>query len=314
MRASVLSVSPANDRSAKWTVRSTGCQKGNRECAYPAPRTTPKTPSGSKRDQTRTVADDSISSSEEDESAGQSAPVSRRRKSALQKPESVVSKGVRSKAVSPPYPTPSLSESPRPSVEQVKQENSLSPSTEASSVPASAGLEPQKFSSVSTDALQGDRRTGLWTHLPQDLQFFLDYHRTHLTSHHYFFRHEANHFLHSILIEHALRYDPLLYAVVGFAAFHFTVRRSNGKIQDFLGYYNKSVSLLRKSLIDNEKHTNATMMTILQLATFEVCYLHQSWRALLTECRITWATGSAWLVIQRRLTGCSWNYTPPKRS
>lgn len=160
------------------------------------------------------------------------------------------------------------------SVEQIKHESSLSPSTEASSVPASAGLEPQKFSSVSTETSQDDRRLGPWAHLPQDMQFYLDYHKTHLTSHHYFFKHEAHHFLHTILIEHALLYDPLLYAVVGFAAFQLTVTRPNGKIQDFLGYYNKSVSLLRRSLIENEKHTNATMMTILQLATFEVCGLH----------------------------------------
>ena len=63
----------------------------------------------------------------------------------------------------------------------------------------------------------------------------------------------------------------LLYAVVGFAAFQLTVTRSDGKIQDFLGYYNTSVSLLRKSLVENQKHTDATMLTILQLATFEVC-------------------------------------------
>lgn len=170
----------------------------------------------------------------------------------------------------PPYPTPSLSELHRPSVEQVKQESSLSPSTEASSVPASAGAEPQKFSSVSTDVSQDDRTRGQWTHLPQDLQYYLDFHKTHLTSHHYFFKHGANHFLHTILIEHALQYDPLLYAVVGFAAFQLAVSRPNGKIQDFLGYYNKSVSLLRRSLIGNDKHTNAMMMTILQLATFEV--------------------------------------------
>lgn len=174
-------------------------------------------------------------------------------------------------------------------MEQVKHESSLSPLTEASSAPASAGWSenPDKSSSVSTDVSQEDR---IWSHLSPDLQFYLEYHTTRLTYHHYFFKHDANHFLHNILIEHALKYDPLLYAVVGFSAFQLTVTRADGKIQDFLGYYNKSVSLLRKSLVENQKHTDATMLTILQLATFEV-----RWTFLL-PCRadnvqrITWAT------------------------
>lgn len=153
-------------------------------------------------------------------------------------------------------------------MEQVKHESSLSPSTEASSATASARWfeKPEKSSSVSTDVSQEDRA---WSHLSKDLQFYLEYHTTRLNYHHYFFKHDANHFLHNILVEHALRYDPLLYAVVGFAAFQVTVTRPEGKIQDFLGYYNKSVSLLRKSLVENQKHTDATMLTILQLATFE---------------------------------------------
>jgi len=164
--------------------------------------------------------------------------------------------------------TTSLEEQPRSLIEQVKLESSLSPSTDASSTPALVGLEnPDKFSSVSTDASQEDQTL---SHLPQDLQFYMTYHKTHLTFHHYNFMHDANYFHHHVLVEQALNYDPLLYAVAGFAAFQSTVKRSNGKIQDFLGYYNTSVSLLRKSLRDHQKHTDATMLTILQLATFEV--------------------------------------------
>lgn len=150
----------------------------------------------------------------------------------------------------------------------MKQESGLSPSTEAPSTPASTSLDkPATFSSVSTEPPQD---TKPWSQLPPDLQYYLEYHKTHLTYHHWFFKHDANHFLHTILVDLALHYDPLLYAVVGFAAFQSTLTRSNGKIQDFLGYYNKSVSLLRKSLYNNERHTDATMLTILQLATFEV--------------------------------------------
>lgn len=188
----------------------------------------------------------------------------RRKKSDPRKPGSS-SKSSRSKAPSTKYRAPSPVEQPQPSIEQVKLESSLSPPTDTSSA---HGLDkPEKSSSVSTVASQEDKP---WSHLPKDLQFYLEYHKTQLTYHHYFFKHDANHFLHHILIESALIYDPLLYAVAGFAAFQSTVKRPNGKIQDFLGYYNKSVSLLRKSLRDNQKHTDATMLTILQLATFEV--------------------------------------------
>lgn len=195
-------------------------------------------------------------------------------------------------------------------MEHVKLESSLSPSTEASSAPTSArwSEKPEKSSSVSTDISQEDRA---WSHLSQDLQFYLEYHTTHLNYHHYFFKHDANHFLHNTLVEHALQYDPLLYAVVGFAAFQLNVTRADGKIQDFLGYYNNSVSLLRKSLVENQKHTDATMLTILQLATFEV-----RWTSCLPSKadnvqRITWAIGSAYLAIKKQPMECFWNYTRP---
>lgn len=110
--------------------------------------------------------------------------------------------------------------------------------------------------------------------LSEGLDFYLEYHKTDLSFHHYFFKHDANHFLHGVLIEHAHNYEPLLYAVAGFAAFHQTVRRSRtGHIRYFLEYYNKSVSLLRLSLANGEPHTDATILTILQLATFEVSAL-----------------------------------------
>lgn len=106
--------------------------------------------------------------------------------------------------------------------------------------------------------------------LPYEQSYYLEYFRTNITHHHYFFRSDANYFLHNILIEYALSYEPLLYAVIGFAAFHATLKKSDGKIQDFLGYYNHSVSLLRKSLASGQSHTDATLLTILQLASFEV--------------------------------------------
>ena len=151
---------------------------------------------------------------------------------------------------------------------QVRVEQSLSPSTENSSTPASAGLEQsQELSSASTNA---SNEALSWSHLPVDIQYYLNYHQKYITHHHYFFKHSAEGLLRTILFEQALLYEPLLYAVVGFAAFHLAVKRQSGRIQDFLGYYDKSVSLLRKSLAGGQKYTDATFLTTLQLATFEV--------------------------------------------
>jgi hypothetical protein len=76
-------------------------------------------------------------------------------------------------------------------------------------------------------------------------------------------------FVSRTLIEVALCFEPLLYAVVGYAAYHHTLTKPNGRLEDFLGYYQKSVNLLRQSF--KKKPTFATILTILQLATIEVC-------------------------------------------
>ena len=145
----------------------------------------------------------------------------------------------------------------------------MSPSTDSSSAPTSTGWDrSENLSSVSTEASQD---TNSWAYLPADLQYYLNYHTTQITYHHYFFKHDANHFLHHMLIEQALNYEPLLYAIVGFSAYQSTVKRPDGKIEHFFNYYNRSVSLLLKSLHENQTHTDATMLAILQLATFEVC-------------------------------------------
>ncbi len=142
-----------------------------------------------------------------------------------------------------------------------------SPATQPHTASASPG-HLQTSPSVSTEDSLDDSQ---WSHLPLDHQAYLAYHQNQLTSHHYFFKHEANFFVHNTLLEHALSYEPLQFAVVGFAAFHLALQNNDSKIQNFLGYYNTAVKLLRRSLANSDKHTDAMMMTILQLATFEVC-------------------------------------------
>lgn len=109
-----------------------------------------------------------------------------------------------------------------------------------------------------------------WAHLPADCQFYLDYHRNHLDHHAYFFRHRCDYFLHNILPTLALMYEPLLFSVVGFAAFQMALKKPGGKIEDFLDYYNRSVTGLRRSLAGGEPHSETMILTVLQLATFEV--------------------------------------------
>lgn len=82
-------------------------------------------------------------------------------------------------------------------------------------------------------------------------------------------RQSSARFIHHSIIELALGYDPLLYALVGFAAYHHTLQ-SGGKLYAFLKYYNKALVLLRKSLESGEEHSEATLCTVLVLTTFEV--------------------------------------------
>ena len=256
---------------------SLGCKKGSRNCVYPEPR--PNAKPKSNLSQSRTAAPESSSSSGDDEEEKDIEPQSLKSppavgRSAKPTPKTQKRSRATSSKLSRRRSSPSVDHA-LPSIEQANdlKEKSLSPSTDDSSALSttqsiSTSLDrADKLSSVSTSASQ---EASLWSHLPSNLQNHLDYHRQ-LTWHHYFFKHEASNFIHNILIEHAISFEPLLYAVVGFAAFQKTLQNPEGKIQDFLGYYNKSVTLLRKSLFEGLEHTPATLLTILQLATFEVC-------------------------------------------
>lgn len=109
--------------------------------------------------------------------------------------------------------------------------------------------------------------------LGDDLRFFLNYHQERINYQHYFLHKESDGFVRETLVDLCLNYEPLLYAVVGFAAYHHTVARSHGKLYDFLKYYDRSLTLLRKSLSSGGPHGESMLATILQLSTFEVCFV-----------------------------------------
>ncbi|KAK2811673.1 hypothetical protein FQN50_002018 [Emmonsiellopsis sp. PD_5] len=127
--------------------------------------------------------------------------------------------------------------------------------------------------------------------LKYDIRYFLAYHKQYLTCRHYFLRLHAESFIQHDLLAAAVEYEPLLYAVVGFSAYHYSIRHPNGKLYTFLRYYNQSVSGLLKSLSSGDQHSDAMLLTILQLAAFEE-YLgdwvslvdhHQAAHRMLTE-------------------------------
>ena len=109
-----------------------------------------------------------------------------------------------------------------------------------------------------------------WSFLPHDLQFYLNYYCENITHHHYCMVSDADHFFRTILPTMAVRNEALLYAVVGFSAYHHVLKKPTGQVNEFLQYYNRSVSLLLASLKKKEKHNVTTLLTILQLATIEV--------------------------------------------
>ncbi|RYP80966.1 hypothetical protein DL770_006042 [Monosporascus sp. CRB-9-2] len=110
-----------------------------------------------------------------------------------------------------------------------------------------------------------------WSDLAPDFKFYLKYFRNNISVGHYGMNHDPDNFFRSFLPGIAVQNgnDALLNAVVGFAAYHYTVQNPNGKIEDFLQYYNRSVTLLLSSFRKRQKQSVATLMTILQLATIE---------------------------------------------
>ena len=77
-----------------------------------------------------------------------------------------------------------------------------------------------------------------------------------------------------------------------------TVKRQNGRIQDFLEYYDKSVSLLRKSLAGGQIYTDATLLTTLQLAAFEVSQVDCSVMPTVVERKGLHTIGTPWGLCQ----------------
>jgi hypothetical protein len=112
--------------------------------------------------------------------------------------------------------------------------------------------------------------------IPQDIRSHLQYAKENLTALYYNLPVDGTNFVETGLLENALKFEPLLYAVACFAAYQQTLKRPDGDVKHFLNYHTKSIKLLHDSLKNSQKHTNLTILTILQLATIDVS-IHTSY-------------------------------------
>lgn len=146
-------------------------------------------------------------------------------------------------------------------------EQSASPSTEASSTVPATIRQPlsRRSSAQATKTVTPSRTTP-----PKDVQFYLNYFKEHMTIHHYSLKRDSHNFLKGEFLNHAMKYEPLKYAVAGYAAYFHTIAQPDGRMSTFLQFYNESVSRLRMSITKQRKQGLATFLTILQLASIEV--------------------------------------------
>ncbi|KAI0553473.1 hypothetical protein F4679DRAFT_473112 [Xylaria curta] len=248
------------------------CRKGKRECVYPDPpaakgstgsNTSKETASTSQEASPESSIDDvddlekesKLESIRDEEEPSEYSPIQPRSAKGLRREPSV-----------------SVFNLPRIG----NRQNSESPSVEGtkSSSPAiSTGTSISFTTTIQTSdtALQPSTSNPEWSHLHKELQYYLGYFCENITHFSYGMPNDPDDFIKSILPSLAVREgnDALLYAVVGFAAYHSTLRHPQGKIEDFLGYYNKSVTMLLNSLKRGDKQNLSSLLTILQLATIE---------------------------------------------
>ncbi|KAL2153229.1 hypothetical protein VTH82DRAFT_4384 [Thermothelomyces myriococcoides] len=251
------------------------CRKGKRECNYPEP--PPPKGSGASGSKSAAGASQQPSPSSSPDGEDDDEPEQDTRLDPImdedeEEPESAISQ-----TSAPNFPirrSSTTSSFSRPRVFSGNRQGSETPSYEGKSEsPAlsSGGVigaqTPAKSPFPDLPTATSPSRPD-WTFLPHELQFYLGYFYENITHHHYCAVNDADDFFRSILTSLALRDEALLYAVIGFSAYHHSMKNPNGGINEFLQYYSRSVTLLLGRM-NNETHTVGTLLTILQLATIE---------------------------------------------
>ncbi|KAF2850531.1 hypothetical protein T440DRAFT_91013 [Plenodomus tracheiphilus IPT5] len=235
------------------------CRKGNRECRYPDSQSGQKTArSGSKSGKTSSSADDASSPEDHDEEGGERLPP-------IYDDEEYDEDDidVDDDAASRSQDLRDSSHTPRSTLDP-----STSPSTEASStIPPT--VRPTLSRKGSAQATKAGPVTKASSAMARDLQFYLNYFQTHITVHHYSLKRDEHNFFKGDFLSRAMKFEPLKYAIAGYAAYFHTLSQPDGRMSNFLQFYNESVSRLRISITKNKKQGLATFLTILQLASIE---------------------------------------------
>ncbi|KAF2968539.1 hypothetical protein GQX73_g5054 [Xylaria multiplex] len=251
---------------------SQGCRKGKRDCVYPdPPMAKGSTSSNTSKEATSTSQEASPESSIDDvedlerESKLESIPDEEEPlEHSPRYPQSA--KGLYRERTASAVTLPKMG----------NRQNSETPSlegTKSSSPAISTGTSVSFTTTIQTSdaTLQPSLNRPEWSHLHKDIQYHLGYFCENITHFSYGMPNDPDSFFKSTLPSLAVREgnDALLYAVVGFSAYHSTLRHAHGKVEDFLGYYNKSVMMLLSSLKRRDGPNLPTLLTMLQLATIE---------------------------------------------
>ncbi|KAK4450076.1 adhesion and hyphal regulator 1 [Podospora aff. communis PSN243] len=252
------------------------CRKGKRECNYPEP--TPTKGSGTtSKDSSGPSQQTSPSSSpgdDDDDGLEHDLKLDPIVDEDEEEPESATTQSsapifpLRRSSTASSFSLQRVTSSHRQESETPSFEGNVSSASPSIAAGAGGGLTPTALQlSDSVFVTPGTRPD--WSFLPQELQFYLRYYVENITSYHYCIVSNTDDFFRTTLPSLALRNEPLLYAVVGFAAYHHMLKNPSGQISEFLQYYNRSVTLLLAFLKKKERHSVTTLLTILQLATIE---------------------------------------------
>ncbi|GFF40670.1 uncharacterized transcriptional regulatory protein C15D4.02 [Aspergillus udagawae] len=260
------------------------CRKGNRDCAYPSPTATGTSSKAASRFGAKARAQ--RPPSQGSDSSGHVGPDEFHALEPILDEEEVDEGSVESATLlSPSTTSQSACVKPSPTTKQSMQSlrkrrtkqtapETTSSNTECSSPSTEASSRFESMSARSASVgLSTHEPLGAvnFSHLPEDLRSYLTFHQEYMTYRHYFMKPSSDLFVHHSIIKFALQYEPLLYAIVGFSAYHHCVHSGTGKLYTFLQYYDKALKLLRKSLASGEPHSEATLITVLALTTFEEC-------------------------------------------
>ncbi|ORY63247.1 uncharacterized protein BCR38DRAFT_344223 [Pseudomassariella vexata] len=247
------------------------CRKGKRDCLYPEPQATKGSEATASSNEAAGGTQASPASSpevydEDSERETKLEPIADE-----EEPEDSSPRMLRSLDSLRRASTTSALNLPRTSTRHSSETPSLDKSYKSSSPSVSTGTSvsfamPFHASDPSIPSAPSD-----WSHLPPDLRFYLDYFYTNMTYHHYCVINDPDDFFRVFLPSAAVKpgNEALLYALVGFSAYHHAIQDPHGDVQAFLQYHNKSVTCLLNSFKKREKQHTATLLAILQLATIE---------------------------------------------